>query len=173
MGGHGGLEGELALVLRACEVELGPRQLQEMVQHELESWRTNVHLFDDSLVWLSILREHGIRTAIVSNCSSQAGEVVRWLGLGSYVDAVLLSCEVGLLKPDPAFYRLALERVGGQPESTLLVDDQRLNLDAARDLGLRTVLMQRYASVNAEPGGHPAISALAQLEALLGVAPGA
>jgi putative hydrolase of the HAD superfamily len=52
-------------------------------------------------------------------------------------DAVLLSNEVGLAKPDPAFYRAALARLGTEPERTLFFDDLPEYVQAARALGIR------------------------------------
>ena len=72
-----------------------------------------------------------------------------------------------MLKPDPAMYRLALKRLAASPQSTLLIGDLRVNLDAARELGLRTVLIRRDARAAAESGGHPTISSLAELGPLL------
>ncbi len=48
----------------------------------------------------------------------------------------VLSHEVGLAKPDPAIYSLALERAGVKTGEALFVDDQAANVEAARNLGM-------------------------------------
>lgn len=50
----------------------------------------------------------------------------------------VISWQVGLLKPDPAIFRLAVERSGAPPERCLYVDDIPAYTDAAADLGLLT-----------------------------------
>jgi FMN phosphatase YigB (HAD superfamily) len=45
-----------------------------------------------------------------------------------------------MAKPDPAIYRLTLERLGTRPEETLFIDDKQANIDAARALGLIGIL---------------------------------
>jgi putative hydrolase of the HAD superfamily len=67
---------------------------------------------------------------------------------------------VGVRKPDPAIFRIALARLGGPPpERTLFLDDYEGNVLAARSLGLRTLL------VGDDPG--PALAALDALIASL------
>jgi len=49
---------------------------------------------------------------------------------------VVVSGEVGLLKPDPAIYYLALHRFCLQPAEALFVDDRRINVEAAEAVGM-------------------------------------
>ena len=99
------------------------------------------------------------------------------LALDRLVDTVVLSCEVGWLKPEPAILEAALERLGVPPEKALLVDDLPSNLDAAASLGLQTVLMARPGGRSVPPrdgtaptdgGGHTRVEGLAELWTLLG-----
>nr|WP_225409173.1 HAD family phosphatase [Stigmatella hybrida] len=52
-------------------------------------------------------------------------------------DAVLMSCEVGLVKPEPAFFQLALERAGCAPHEAAFFDDLPEYVEAANALGIR------------------------------------
>ena len=54
-------------------------------------------------------------------------------------DAVLESSKLGVRKPDPAFYDLALETVGVAPVEAVFLDDLGVNLKPARALGIRTI----------------------------------
>ncbi len=56
--------------------------------------------------------------------------------------AFFSSCFVGLRKPDEAIYRLALALTQRQPDECLLIDDRDLNLEPARQLGMRTIHFQ-------------------------------
>ena len=53
-------------------------------------------------------------------------------------DAVLVSGEEGLIKPDPAIFRRAAARFDLQPPATLFIDDSARNIAAARALGFQT-----------------------------------
>ncbi|MCJ7707099.1 MAG: HAD family phosphatase [Anaerolineales bacterium] len=71
-------------------------------------------------------------------------------------DPLVISAEVGLVKPDPRIYRLALERLGVPPEEAVFIDDFEVNVAGARAVGMMAI---RFCSV---------YQALEDLEALLG-----
>ena len=46
------------------------------------------------------------------------------------------SCEIGLAKPDPAYFEKAVAMIGAAPETVLFIDDKQENVDGARTAGL-------------------------------------
>jgi 2-haloacid dehalogenase len=56
-----------------------------------------------------------------------------------HLKAVVVSGDEGLIKPDPAIYRLACDRAGLTPEQLLFIDDSAANIAAADDLGFHTL----------------------------------
>jgi putative hydrolase of the HAD superfamily len=105
------------------------------------------------------LRDRGLRTALVTNNAREFSRGWRSLiPIAELFDAVIDSSEVGVRKPDPAIFSLALRELGGiAPEDAIFLDDFPGNVAAARRLGMRGVL------VEADPRG-----ALEELERLLG-----
>ncbi|MFN3928425.1 MAG: HAD family hydrolase [Thermoflexus sp.] len=77
-----------------------------------------------------------VALGLISNAWSGLREVLKRLHLLELFKAVVISAEVGLLKPDPRIYQLALERLGLPPESAAFVDDLPENVRAAQELGL-------------------------------------
>jgi putative hydrolase of the HAD superfamily len=67
-------------------------------------------------------------------------------------DAVVISGEVGLHKPDPAIYLLACERLGVEPADAVFVDDLRENCDGAEAVGMAAVLHRDTADTLRELG---------------------
>jgi HAD superfamily hydrolase (TIGR01509 family) len=59
--------------------------------------------------------------------------------LDDYVDEIIISAEEGVIKPDPKIYRIALERLEAEPETSLLLDDTEENVLAARDIGMKAI----------------------------------
>lgn len=57
-------------------------------------------------------------------------------------DVVIESSQVGIRKPDPAFYRLACDRLGIEPDEAVFLDDLGRNLKAARRLGMTTIKVE-------------------------------
>jgi len=62
-------------------------------------------------------------------------------------EIVLVSSEVGLVKPDPAFYRLMIDRLAVRPADCLFIDDNQVNLDGARAAGMNTLLFENAAKL--------------------------
>ncbi len=56
-----------------------------------------------------------------------------------HFDDVIVSSEVKLIKPDPAIYRLTLERIGCRAEECVFVDDSLPNIEVARQLGFHAI----------------------------------
>ncbi|MBN1145817.1 MAG: HAD family phosphatase [Anaerolineales bacterium] len=59
-----------------------------------------------------------------------------------WFEAIILSGEVGLVKPDPRIFRLLLERLNRRAKQCLIIDDSVGNILAARQLGFRTIHFQ-------------------------------
>lgn len=88
------------------------------------------------------LREHGIRTGILSNIFSMNADVLREQGRYDGFDPVILSCDEGYAKPDPELYEIAIKKLGVQPEEILFVDDQEKCMGPARDFGMKTLIAE-------------------------------
>jgi putative hydrolase of the HAD superfamily len=61
--------------------------------------------------------------------------------------AFFSSCYLGVRKPDEGIYKLALEVTQRAPEESLFIDDRELNLECAKQLGMRTVHFQNAAQL--------------------------
>ena len=70
--------------------------------------------------------------------------VLEQAGLASYLDAVVISEELGIRKPRPEIFEVVLRRLGVGPEATLHVGDNlRADVAGAAAVGLRTVWITR------------------------------
>jgi 2-haloacid dehalogenase len=74
---------------------------------------------------------------------------IRAYPFASAFEAVVISGEEGIVKPDPAIFNLLVERFGVDPAGTAFVDDVAANVDAANALGFRGILFR-----GAEPLRH-------------------
>jgi epoxide hydrolase-like predicted phosphatase len=96
------------------------------------------------------LNEH-YRLAVLSNTARRnfSAYLSERRGLDHF-DCVISSAEVGIAKPDPAIYRLALDRLGIAPGEALFVDDMPRNTRAAEELGIPTILFSGAEPLRAE-----------------------
>lgn len=99
-------------------------------------------------------KEQGIRTALLSNSWGLDYDRTGWDQL---FDALVISGEVGLRKPQPEIYQLAADRLGVEPAECVFVDDLAVNIRGAAAVGMVGV-------------HHTALtSTVDELEALFGV----
>lgn len=64
---------------------------------------------------------------------------IRTFGLHDCLLAFFTSCYLGVMKPNPRIYRLALQLANVRPEEAVMIDDRAQNAEAARSVGLRAV----------------------------------
>jgi 2-haloacid dehalogenase len=95
------------------------------------------------------LHAAGTRLLALSNAPLEMAKVWRAFPFCDYFEGVLISGEEGVVKPDPAIFRLLVERFGVGPARAVFVDDAARNIDAAAALGFRTVLFESAAQLRA------------------------
>jgi putative hydrolase of the HAD superfamily len=111
---------------------------------------------------LARLREGGARLAVVSNWDVSLHDVLERTGLRPLVDAVVISAELGVAKPDPAIFRAALQRLGVAADGALHVGDSlEHDVAGARAAGLDAVLVARNGA--GVPDGVRVVASLAEL----------
>jgi putative hydrolase of the HAD superfamily len=83
------------------------------------------------------LRARGLTCAIATNQHRErAAYMRRELGYERLFDPMVISCEIGVAKPDPAYFRQTLDRLGLPAGQILFVDDVLANVESAREVGL-------------------------------------
>jgi len=121
---------------------------------------------------LERLRAAGLKRAILSNGEPkmlQAG--AQSAGIADLLDAVLSVEEVGVFKPDPRVYRLAVDRLGVAPKAIAFQSSNAWDVNGAATFGLRPVWINRQgAPPERLPGAaEHELRDLSGLPALLGL----
>ena len=84
------------------------------------------------------LKERGIKIGLISNCHSEESEVIKESVIYPYFDAVWLSYDEGLKKPDAEIFRRCLEKLSLNSEDCLYVGDGGSSeLEAAKNIGMK------------------------------------
>jgi putative hydrolase of the HAD superfamily len=98
---------------------------------------------NDAMVeWAAELRSAGYRTAILSNMPVDKLAFMRESGRFEWIrdfDPAIFSCDFSLVKPEPAIYRLCLDRLGAAPARCLFLDDSAVNVEGARACGINAL----------------------------------
>lgn len=98
---------------------------------------------ESSVRWIRRVKEAGRRVLFLSNYSRKIRrECAEALYFLPEMDGGLFSCDVNLVKPDAAFYRLLIDRYGLQPDRCVFIDDLESNLAPAAELGMHTILCE-------------------------------
>jgi 2-haloacid dehalogenase len=121
---------------------------------------------------LGRLRASGFRTAILSNGSPAMLEaLVKHNRLGRFLDAALSVEDVGVYKPHPKVYQLAVDRLKVEPKAIAFQSSNGWDAYAASAFGMRVVWCNRYGQRPERLPGKPdqVIASLSELPALLGV----
>lgn len=127
-------------------------------------------LYDESLDVLEAVRARGIRTALITNGPSglQRAKLAATTPSDAF-DAVIVSGEVGVRKPEAAIFALALDALGATAAEALHVGDNRVaDVAGARDAGLTAVWIDRVRDGRTTDAAHHVIGDLTALLPLLG-----
>jgi epoxide hydrolase-like predicted phosphatase len=111
-------------------------ELSEMRQEFFAGDRLNKPL----VAYIEQLRRAGYRTGLLSNFGDNARHL--WTEVYPFIrhfDGVIVSAEVGVMKPAPKIYLLAAESVGVKPEEAVFVDDFIENVEGARRVEMQAI----------------------------------
>jgi HAD superfamily hydrolase (TIGR01662 family) len=119
----------------------------------------NFELYDDTLPTLRALRDRGIKIGLVSNSARDVREFAVHHALD--IDAGISSFQHGKTKPHASIFRAVLDLLEVEPREALMVGDSvDADIDGARALGMRAVLLDRLGLC---PDFEPRIESLGEL----------
>jgi putative hydrolase of the HAD superfamily len=153
-----------------------PAALSRAAALRLSFARRLLHAPCQTLGVLGSLRQAGLLTGLVSDCTIETAVLWPDSSLAQLMQATAFSCLLGVRKPDPAIYLHAVEQLGVAPEECIFVGDGgSRELTGAQALGMRALRLLRPGEEEAERYDHDAaftgeaIVGLPDLLALLGL----
>ncbi|KAH8828087.1 HAD-like domain-containing protein [Flagelloscypha sp. PMI_526] len=106
--------------------------------------------FNDTIDTFKQLRENGVKLAVISNADSRMHNVLKDLALTEYLDAVVLSEDIRIAKPDAMIFREALARVNVATSSNIqnqemlhVGDELDCDYHGAKNAGMNALLLRR------------------------------
>jgi HAD superfamily hydrolase (TIGR01549 family) len=105
----------------------------------LDTW----HAYDDTVPTLQALRGAGIRICLLSNAGVPIRDVLDREGVTAWYDEIVLSYEVGFVKPDPRIFEAALAALDLPASEVLMVGDNANDDGGGTHLGIRTLILPR------------------------------
>lgn len=172
-------QANIRCVCAQLNVPVNDTQVEAATRVRLDYSRRTMVPRPGTLETLSRLKSAGIRTALISDCSSETALVWPDTALAPLFDVILLSCVVGIKKPDPRIYRMATEQLGVEPGECLYIGDgSSQELTGALKVGMHPVLLNYpdesadAHTIDREPDWRgPTISSVTEVLDLLDLSP--
>jgi len=103
-----------------------------------KNFKQNKELFNK----LFKLKKQGYKIAILSDQWFLSKEALMPKKLYKNFDEVIVSCDVGIRKPNQKIYQLAVKKLNFSPKEILFIDNQKWNISPAKKLGMKTILFK-------------------------------
>jgi len=125
---------QLGVDVQNNQIELAASIRLDMTKQEVMSLR------DGAKEVLLHLKANGYKTGLISDCSKETTIILRDTPLYSLIDVAVFSCSVGVRKPDPRIYRIAIDGLSVNPEECIYIaDGMGQELTRASELGMYAI----------------------------------
>jgi 2-haloacid dehalogenase len=116
----------------------------DLIQAYHDNWRESIGAaLSGTVELMKRLKEAGYLVYGLSNWSAETFPLVREkFDFFSLLDDIIISGEVGTIKPEPEIFQVALRRIGRHAQECLFIDDASANIDQAQKMGFVTVLFE-------------------------------
>lgn len=138
------------ILIKELELPNKPKKLTRLVKMQIDILMKTIRFYPDVDKLLLSLKERGFKLTLLSNTSHNSEnvlEIIPWL---HFFDHVVLSHKIGIIKPDPGIYLVALANMGIEPGESLFVGDGgSMELDGAANVGMVTAKVIQSGQSNA------------------------
>ena len=135
-------------VARDTGVRFTPKQIEQLTEQDAIMW---MNLNPAMLAWIPRIKQAGFRLGILSNMGDGVLDYLRprfsWL---SQFDWLTWSCELGVVKPDPAIYLHTVKKLNVSPDRALFIDNLQKNIAGAEAIGLHAALFENVEQLQAD-----------------------
>ncbi len=137
------IETNVEYICRKIGVEPENNQIELAARINLEYAVRTIKPLPDAPQVLSYLRSEGYKIGLVSNCSSSIPQIVNKLPFAPLIDVSVYSSLIGIQKPDPRIYQLAVKQLAVEPKDCLYIGDgDSQELTGASKVGMQPILLR-------------------------------
>ena len=117
-----------------------PGHLRQYTERLIAGWCDPIEIVEGMDDLVKELKEKSYRIYLLSNASVMQKKYWKAVGCSKYFDGTVVSAYEKVMKPDRKIYEILLQRYGLKAEECLFIDDRKINLDAAEELGFSVYL---------------------------------
>jgi putative hydrolase of the HAD superfamily len=135
-------------VARDNGVSFTAAQIEQLLEQDALMW---MNLNPTMLAWIPKIKQSGFRLGILSNMGYGVLNYMlpRFSWLADF-DHLTWSCELGVVKPDPAIYLHTVKKLGVAPDQALFIDNLEKNIVGAEAVGLHANLFQTVEQLQSD-----------------------
>ena len=127
------------VLLKDLKLPCNSRKLNKLEQMQINTLMSTIRFYHDVDNLLSSLKDRGLTLTLLSNTSHNSENVLEIIPWMHHFEHVVLSHKIGIIKPDPRIYLIALTNMGLEPNKCLFVGDGgSMELDGAANVGMVT-----------------------------------
>jgi HAD superfamily hydrolase (TIGR01549 family) len=150
-------------LLASMNVPLAEGLAARMATTYRDTYRTTRRATPGAPALLAAIKSHARIAVVSNNLLEEQQEKLRTCGLDGLVDALIVSEDAGTSKPDPAIFRLALDRLHASPVNAVMIGDSwTADVMGARAAGIRAIWFNPGGALT--PAADPAVPELRSLE---------
>jgi len=118
-------------------------RIEQEVQTHFNYTASSVRPRPHAIEVLSNLKSNGYKTGLITDCAASIPKIYKDMPIAPFLDVAIFSCAVGIQKPDPRIYQMAIEQLAVRPEDCLYIGDGDDNeLTGALEAGMHPVLIR-------------------------------
>lgn len=127
-------------------------QYSELIQAYHDNWKDSIgNYLEGTVEIMKQLKADGYRLYGLSNWSAETFPLMRdKFEFFNLLDAIVISGEVGMIKPEPEIFEHTLERIGKPAAACLFIDDSAANVEQAKKMGFATIHFHSPAQLRTE-----------------------
>ena len=127
-------------ICRELGIVPSPHQLDEAVHIRLQHFQEAMTPREDTLDTLAKLRSGGYKIGLISDCTAEVPILWPDCPISPLMDTSILSCDVGMKKPEPGIYQLVCDKLKVSPGRCIYVGDGgSQELTGASELGMEAI----------------------------------
>jgi epoxide hydrolase-like predicted phosphatase len=128
-------------------LDLKPERLERLI---LKNYKNLFKRNNELHKYAFRMKKKGYRIAILSDQWHLSKKALLKENDVKRFDVSIISCDVGIRKPNPRIYRLTLRKLGVKPSEAVFIDNRDWNTKAAEKLGIKTVLFKNNSQFKKE-----------------------
>ena len=126
-------------------------ELEREIRHVMENINGIVRRMDTSIPWIEEIKESGRRVLYLSNYSTKVTrDNIEAMDFLEHMDGGIMSCDYHVIKPDPAFYRILIDRYDLVPEECVFLDDLYFFFNDTATTEIYTILVRDHEQAAAD-----------------------